>query len=67
MHLNKTKHSCSIFHDLHDIGVDMNKIKDCIGDLNADVENPILKAEQDAQVGIPQRFLYGILVGLFFY
>jgi hypothetical protein len=45
----------------------MNKIKDCIGDLNADVENPILKAEQDAQVGIPQRFFYGILVGLFFY
>ncbi|KAK2352463.1 Vacuolar-sorting receptor 1 [Trifolium repens] len=37
------------------LGVDMNKIKDCIGDLNADVENPILKAEQDAQIGQGSR------------
>ncbi|XP_054785284.1 vacuolar-sorting receptor 1-like isoform X2 [Prosopis cineraria] len=33
------------------LGVDLNKIKDCIGDPLADAENPILKAEQDAQIG----------------
>lgn len=32
-------------------GVDLKKIDECIGDPEADVENPILKAEQDAQVG----------------
>lgn len=33
-------------------GVDLKKVKDCVGDPHADVENPVLKAEQDAQVGI---------------
>ncbi|XP_038903802.1 vacuolar-sorting receptor 1-like isoform X2 [Benincasa hispida] len=36
-------------------GMDLNKIKDCIGDPGADVENPILKAEQDAQIGRGSR------------
>ena len=29
----------------------MKKIRDCVGDPNVDVENPVLKKEQDAQVG----------------
>jgi hypothetical protein len=32
-------------------GLDLGKIDKCIGDPEADEENPILKAEQDAQVG----------------
>lgn len=31
-------------------GVDVKKIDECIGDPEADVDNPVLKAEQDAQV-----------------
>lgn len=31
-------------------GVDVKKIDQCIGDPEADVDNPVLKAEQDAQV-----------------
>jgi len=31
-------------------GLEMEKINKCIGDPEADVENEILKAEQDAQV-----------------
>lgn len=34
----------------HLIGVDFKKIQKCIGDPEADVDNPILKAEQDTQV-----------------
>jgi len=30
----------------------LNKVKYCIGDPNANAENPVLKAEQDAQVGL---------------
>ncbi|CAL5195220.1 unnamed protein product [Lathyrus oleraceus] len=33
------------------LGVDLKKIKECMGDRNANIENPILKAEQDAQIG----------------
>ncbi|KAF7142872.1 hypothetical protein RHSIM_Rhsim05G0231000 [Rhododendron simsii] len=33
------------------LGVDVNEIQKCIGDPTADVENPILKAEQEAQIG----------------
>ena len=36
-------------------GVDLKKIKDCVGDTHAEVENPILKAEQDAQIGEGSR------------
>jgi hypothetical protein len=50
--LINTQHSCSILTDLLDVGVNLNKIKDCLGDPNANAENPVLKAEQDAQVGL---------------
>lgn len=33
-------------------GVDLKKINKCIGDPDADEENPVLKAEQDAQVSL---------------
>lgn len=32
------------------VGVDVKRIDECIGDTEADVDNPILKAEQEAQV-----------------
>ena len=32
------------------LGVDLKKIDKCIGDPEADVENEVLKAEQDTQV-----------------
>ncbi|KAL2899790.1 Vacuolar-sorting receptor 2 [Bienertia sinuspersici] len=32
------------------LGVDVKKVDECIGDPQADVENPVLKAEQEAQV-----------------
>lgn len=31
-------------------GLDIEKVDKCVGDPEADVENEILKAEQDAQV-----------------
>lgn len=31
-------------------GVDLNKIEKCVGDPTADVENAVLKAEQEVQV-----------------
>ncbi|KAH0461270.1 hypothetical protein IEQ34_008845 [Dendrobium chrysotoxum] len=37
------------------LGVDLKKINDCIGDPEADEDNPILKAEQDAQIGKDSR------------
>lgn len=33
-------------------GVDLKKINKCIGDPDADEENPVLKSEQDAQVSL---------------
>ena len=33
-------------------GIDLRKIETRVGDPNADIENPVLKAEQDAQVNI---------------
>lgn len=35
---------------LSSAGVDVKKIDECIGDTEADVDNPILKAEQATQV-----------------
>lgn len=32
------------------VGVDVQKIDKCIGDIEADAENPVLKDEQEAQV-----------------
>lgn len=37
------------------LGVDVKKIDECIGDIEADVDNPILKAEQEAQIGKGSR------------
>ena len=33
------------------LGLDSKKIEKCMGDPNADSDNPLLKEEQDAQVG----------------
>ena len=44
-------------------GVDVKKIKDCVGDTHTDVENPVLKAEQDAQVGLSKgKLFYGVVL-----
>ncbi|KAI3993674.1 hypothetical protein MKX01_002687 [Papaver californicum] len=40
---------------IQSLGLDLKKIDECIGDPNADVENPTLKAEQDAQIGKGDR------------
>ena len=32
------------------VGIDVNKVRDCMGDPNDDSENEILKGEQEAQV-----------------
>ncbi|XP_030942422.1 vacuolar-sorting receptor 3-like [Quercus lobata] len=37
------------------LGLDIKKIDDCMGDPHADSENPVLKEEQDAQVGKGSR------------
>ncbi|KAL1360117.1 hypothetical protein HN51_005466 [Arachis hypogaea] len=37
------------------LGANLKKIKECVGDPHADVENPVLKAEQDAQIGKGSR------------
>lgn len=31
-------------------GVDLKEIEKCVGDPSADVDNPVLKAEQESQV-----------------
>jgi len=33
-------------------GVDLKKVKDCVGDPSANAGNAVLNAEQDAQVGL---------------
>lgn len=35
---------------VYSIDVDIKKVDECIGDPEADVENPVLKTEQEAQV-----------------
>ncbi|XP_057867292.1 vacuolar-sorting receptor 6 [Cryptomeria japonica] len=37
------------------LGLPINKVQECMGDPQADAENPVLKAEQDAQVGQGSR------------
>ncbi|XP_073022476.1 vacuolar-sorting receptor 3-like isoform X3 [Primulina eburnea] len=37
------------------LGLDLKKIEKCMGDSNADSDNPVLKEEQDAQVGKGSR------------
>lgn len=38
-------------------GIDLKKIEKCMGDPDADSENPVLKEEQDAQVSIMMYFV----------
>ncbi|XP_020252085.1 vacuolar-sorting receptor 1-like [Asparagus officinalis] len=40
---------------MRSLGVDLEKINHCIGNIEADSENPVLKAEQDAQIGKGER------------
>ena len=35
---------------MYSVGIDVNKVHDCMGDPNVDSENEILKGEQEAQV-----------------
>ncbi|KAL8541583.1 hypothetical protein ACS0TY_002738 [Phlomoides rotata] len=37
------------------LGLDLTKIEKCMGDPDADVDNPVLKEEQDAQIGKGSR------------
>jgi len=43
-----TCNSCNIF--TLEIGLDVKKVDKCMGDPNADLDHPLLKMEQDAQV-----------------
>ncbi|CAL5434145.1 unnamed protein product [Camellia sinensis] len=40
---------------IRSLGLDLKKIEKCMGDPNADSDNPVLKEEQDAQVGKGSR------------
>ncbi|XP_057971054.1 vacuolar-sorting receptor 1-like isoform X1 [Malania oleifera] len=40
---------------IHSLGLDVKEVEKCVGDPEADVENPVLKAEQDAQIGKGSR------------
>ncbi|GER55706.1 vacuolar sorting receptor family protein [Striga asiatica] len=40
---------------IRSLGVDVKKIDECVGDTEADVDNPILKAEQESQIGKGSR------------
>ncbi|GLT98138.1 hypothetical protein SLE2022_156560 [Rubroshorea leprosula] len=40
---------------IRSLGLDGKKIENCMGDPNADVDNPVLKEEQDAQIGKGSR------------
>ncbi|KAL3651693.1 Vacuolar-sorting receptor 3 [Castilleja foliolosa] len=40
---------------IRSLGLDLKKIEKCIGDPDADSDNPVLKEEQDAQVGKGSR------------
>jgi len=41
----------------------LKKVKDCVGDPDANVDNPVLNNEQDSQVCLIGE--YSILLGLF--
>ncbi|XP_022874138.1 vacuolar-sorting receptor 1-like isoform X2 [Olea europaea var. sylvestris] len=40
---------------IRSLGLDVNKIDKCIGDTEADTDNPVLKAEQESQMGKGSR------------
>jgi hypothetical protein len=50
------KYTPECAHDvIKSLGLDLKKINKCVGDPNADENNEILKAEQDAQIGHDKR------------
>ncbi|CAK9180848.1 unnamed protein product [Ilex paraguariensis] len=51
---NKYKKECAD-SVIRSLGLDLKKIEKCMGDPNADSDNPILKEEQDAQIGKGSR------------
>ena len=53
----KTNHSCIC----HCVGLDVGKVRECMGDPEADTENAILTGEQDAQVFFLQ-IIYNIYI-----
>ncbi|KAE9611240.1 putative EGF-like calcium-binding domain, PA domain-containing protein [Lupinus albus] len=54
MRENKFNEECSD-QVIKSLGIDLKKVKDCVGDTHANVENAILKGEQDAQIGKGNR------------
>lgn len=50
-------------HDVFVIhsGIDGKKIEKCMGDPNADEDNPVLKEEQEAQVILPCLVIYAFM------
>ncbi|KAG8374475.1 hypothetical protein BUALT_Bualt11G0136200 [Buddleja alternifolia] len=50
MRQNKYNKECAD-QVIQSLGYDVKKIDECIGDIEADVDNPVLKAEQEAQIG----------------
>ncbi|KAK4795883.1 hypothetical protein SAY86_028209 [Trapa natans] len=40
---------------IQSLGMDLKKIDECMGDPDADADNPVLKAEQDTQIGKGSR------------
>ncbi|CAH9134712.1 unnamed protein product [Cuscuta epithymum] len=40
---------------MRSLGIDLKQIEDCVGDPEEDTENPVLKSEQEAQIGRGSR------------
>lgn len=40
---------------IHALGIDVKQVDKCVGDPDADLDNPVLKGEQDAQIGKGSR------------
>ncbi|KAK5843931.1 hypothetical protein PVK06_000066 [Gossypium arboreum] len=45
------------------LGLDAKRIEKCMGDPDADMENPVLKEEQDAQLISEIRFHFPLFIG----
>ncbi|XP_059462279.1 vacuolar-sorting receptor 1-like isoform X1 [Corylus avellana] len=54
MNEKKYTEECSN-HVIQSLGVDLKEIEKCVGDPTADVDNPVLKAEQESQIGKGSR------------
>ena len=50
MFIKRREKQASEYCCFANLGVDLKKIDKCIGDPEADMENEVLKAEQDVQV-----------------